>query len=253
MSTLHLVKPSFTECVICKKPLGQESRDLEMRLCHEHRKCSKCEQDLRPAEQKWAHEKALESSDSIEVIHPRCAVLTHPTPEQDPTLSIKQSEYDYLNLIRLMIEPDQDLSVITNENNAMIRVQQWMTGLSSFDDKSVALKKLEACVAQASIIVRTDPKYRKDALKERDAKREKTAKQEALTSSRPANKPADDDAEVRLGSFMQEHDLKDRKVAQTIMRDYDKAVLGFTKTGIPMSMALTLVTQAMVKSGRLTK
>ena len=256
MSTpaLHIVPPTdFTECVVCQKPLGADSRDARMRLCHEHRKCVVCGRDLNAIEQRLAHDTSVANDgEPIEPVHPRCKAATHPTIEQDPTLSIKQSEYDYLNMLRLMVIPDEQLSVTTNENNAMIQCNRLITSMASFDEKLLHLRMLEACVAQASIAVRTDPKYRKDALAEREKKHQERVKKEALTSSRPTSVPATDIEEQRIGAFMQKYGLKDRKIALTILKDRDKAVTGFTKSGIPTIQAIDLVEGMMIKSGRLT-
>lgn len=257
MSTpaLHIIPPSdFTECIVCKAPLGADSRDARMRLCHAHRKCSVCGHDLNAREQRLVHDRVIENEETLDKLvptHPRCEAITHPTAEQDPTRTIKQSEYDYLNMLRLMVIPDLQLSVTTNENNAMIQCGRLIVSMQSFDEKLLHLRMLEACVAQASIAVRTDPKYRKDALADREKKHQQKAQTEALTSSRPVGKPADDTEEQRIGAFMQKYSLKDRKVALTILKDRDKAIVGFTKSGIPTIQAIDLVEGMMIKSGRL--
>lgn len=242
----------FTTCIVCQKPLGADSRDAAMRLCHEHRKCSKCEKPLNAREQQLCHDRVIEDNapiESLEVIHPRCEALTHPTFEQDPTRSIKQSEYDYLNMVRLPM-PDIQLSVTTNENNGMIYCNRLVVDMT-FEEKLLFERILQAALAQCQIAVHTDPKFKKDALKEREAKHAKEAKKEALTSSRPVTKSPDDIEEQRIGAFMLKYGLTDRKTTLSILRDRDRAIQGFTRNHIDTIQAIDLVEKMMVKSGRL--
>ena len=72
----------------------------------------------------------------------------------------------------------------------------------TFEEKLLFERILQAALAQCQIAVHTDPKFKKDALKEREAKHAKEAKKEALTSSRPVTKSPDDIEEQRIGAFM---------------------------------------------------
>ena len=111
-----------------------------MRLCHEHRKCHICNLDLNAREQQWCYDHAIESGDDLESVHPRCDSRAHQSFEQDPTLTIKQSEYDYLNMLRLMIIPDPALSVETNKNNAYVQSTRLITEMASFEEKLLHLQ-----------------------------------------------------------------------------------------------------------------
>jgi hypothetical protein len=253
MSTLQVVpKREFTECLVCNTPLGQESRDLDFRVCHEHRKCIKCSLDVTPKEVRLAYDIVLENQGTIpqdlEIEHARCKILNHPTIEKDPTLSIKQTEYDLLNLIRLMVTPDLQLSSVTNENNAMIYSSRLVVDMT-FDEKLLHMKMLQACVANVSIAVRQDPKYRKDALVEREKKHLEQAKQEQKTSQRPQGKSATDENEVYLAEFMRRFSIVDRKVAMKIKRDRDKAINALTELGIPLDLASKSVDADLCKRG----
>ena len=43
-------KKEYTQCIVpvCNKTLGAETRDLDYRVCHEHRECSVCGKELLP-------------------------------------------------------------------------------------------------------------------------------------------------------------------------------------------------------------
>lgn len=252
MGTLHVVpKASYDACIVCGKPLGADSKDAGFRTCQDHRTCVKCEKHLNAREVQLCHERVLEDGASIEtlvLIHPRCESLTHPTLEQDPTRSIKQSEYDYLNMIRLAVLPDTQLSVVTNENNAMIYEQKLVTSMS-FDEKLLHMKMLEACLAQCSIALRQDPKYRKDALQEREKRHIERAKKEALTSSRPVSKPPEDEKEILLGEFMRINQITDRKTAQRVWKDREKAINGWMACGMDLAKSTAMVDDLLKKQG----
>ncbi len=242
----------YTTCQYneCKKPLGQESKDLGYPTCHEHRSCASCDLPLAPVEIQWCVDKYKEKlekdpSESFELIHPRCYSLKKPSLAQDPTLSIKQSEYDYLNLCRLMIEPSMELSAVTNENNAMISANKYVQTLVhnlDFDAAYMHLKKLEACVTEVGLFVaKQDKKELKRRADEREKANEKKAKQEAKTSSRPVQKPADDEHEVLLAAFMARNEIKSRVVGQKLWSDRNKAINGWLKAGIAKNVAEEMV------------
>jgi len=252
----NLLKFAFTQCIVCEKPLGQESRDLGHRTCHEHRACSKCGLPLHAREMQLCHDRLVEDNlplSSLILIHARCEIAARQlSQDQDATLSIKQSEYDLLNISRLMTWPDENLNDTTNENNACIQNARYISSMS-FDQKLQHLKMLEACVASVSIALRTSKDYRKEAFKEREEKAKKQADKERLTSSRPAQSAVEKPEELALGTFMELHGLTERKVAMQLQREYEKCVAGFVKVGIKELDARKLTIDTMVKQGRLPK
>lgn len=276
MATSNVI-PISRECLTCSKPLGQDSKDLGIRFCHEHRKCSKCSGDLSAKELDWCLNHSIEDypieitvkdflqlykekdpSAILTIVHPRCSAIEHKTMDQDPTLTIKKSEYDYLNLIRLSFVPNPDLGLTTNENNAMIGCTQ-LIGQMDFDQKLLFIRMMEACAAQASIAVKQDPKWRKDALTVRENQRQKQAEQEKKTSARPFSKPATDTEELLLAKFMEDHGVTERKVAMKIRAQIEKAVESMCKMAGQdgnskfASDQRDLAIQQMVKSGALRK
>jgi hypothetical protein len=208
----------------------------------------------------------IEDNDKIEnlrLIHARCKQLETKSgtldPSDSPTLTIKQAELDMLNIARLMVWPSSDLSVDTNEKNAVLSQNKLIQNMT-FDQKLLHLRMIESCAANASIALKLDPKYRKDALNEREAKKQAKAEQEKLTSSRSENKPADDPKELALGTFMEMHGLTERKTAQKIQNDIERSVSSWRKTigesawnSKMEQMYRDMSTQALIKSGVLPK
>lgn len=242
----------FTECVVCLKALGQESRDMRFRTCRDHRACSVCGSSLTAREIEWCHAHLEgEPIEKLILTHMRCSIVTH-SASDDPTLSVKQSDLDYLNILRLMVVPDSDLNIVTNENNAMIQSARLISSMN-FDQKLMHLKMLEACVAQCSVTIRTSPEYRKDLALEKQRGTEKRAKLESITSSRPAGKSLDAPEEIALGTFMEMHGLSERTLAKKILSDRNKAINSLVGLGIPEALARENVNATLVKKGILKK
>lgn len=260
----------YDTCIMptCGKTLGAESRDLDYRVCHEHRICTFCGKELQPAEVRICHDKAIEKDESIEIAHPRCLLLngrlTSASLQSDPTISIQQSTYNILNAARLMVDPDMALSIQTNENNAMIRSHEFCQSATKevpnargegfvheldFDKIYVHLKMLEACVASVNLFIATQDRA---AIKKRADLREvekfKAAKKEAETSSRPVGKKPDDTKEVELAKFMELFSIKERKVAIELKRNRDKAVEMFVKIGVPLEVAIKKCNEDMLSN-----
>lgn len=242
----------FTECVICMAPLGQESRDMRFRTCRQHRACSVCGFTLTAREIEWCHAQLEgEPIGKLILTHMRCSIVTH-SASDDPTLSVKQSDLDYLNILRLMVVPDSDLNIVTNENNAMIQSARLIQSMS-FDQKLMHLKMLEACVAQCSVTIRTSPEFRKDLALERQKVTEKKARVESITSSRPTSKSADAPEEIALGTFMEMHGLSERTSAKRIYSDRNKAINSLVGLGIPETIAREQINATLVKKGILKR
>ncbi len=225
----------------CAAPLGHESKENGFLTCHDHRACAFCGLEVSAPEIRNCFSLALdngdgENSDSIEIKHARCSLATKPNSEFDPTLTLKQSFYDRLNLARLMVDPDMELAISTNENNAMLRHTTFIACMTH-DQLYAHQKMLEACLANVSLAIQTDKKELKKRADVREEKFLKAAKREAATSSRPVGKPADDPVEQSLAEFMTNFGFKSRKLALSKQKDRDKAVEQLMKIGIPSALA----------------
>lgn len=263
MTSLHLIKSQEpqTECLICRKTLGAESREQGYLLCHEHRKCIQCTEDLTAREVRLCYDRYVEILEKdeqpnytlIDVICPHCSVLSRNHLDKDPTLSIRQSEYDYLNLIRLSVIPDTDLNQVTNENNAMIYSTRLVQNMN-FEQKSLHMSKLQACLAQVQIAIRKDPEFKKGYLEDREKQKFAKANREALTSSRPVSKSAESPEEIQLGTFMELHELTDRKIALKVMQDMNKGIKSFmTSLKVSEPLAREMSLKILKDTGRIKK
>lgn len=245
------------QCIVCDKPLGADTQSEGYLTCHAHRTCLKCGLPLTALDIKLSHNLYLEKlkhaesnheafDGGLELMHSRC--YSGFSTISDPNQSIKQSELDILNACRLMIYPDMHLAKSTNESNAMIYGQKLISQMSN-DEIYAHIGMMEACIAQASLLVHSN----KDELKKRADKREadkfKTAKQQAQTSSRPSGTKADDSGEVELATFMENFGIKSRKVALKLQRDRDKAVEGLVKLlHIPSLLAKQTADESLLKN-----
>ena len=250
---LPLLKKStqITECQICQNPLGSESRDLGYYFCHNHRICGVCEEPITARESKWCFESYLDSLKEnenlepldIEVIHPRCQKVPF-----EPRVYIKQSEYDFLNLLRLTLIPQVELSSIENENNAALYGKQFLAGMD-YERKALHLKRLEAYVEVNQSVLRQDPQFNRKYIEERDKEHASKAKQEKVTSSRPVGRKPEAPKELQLGAFMELHGFTERKTAQKLMNRWNDAINSLMKLGVPETEAREQCTQDLIKSG----
>lgn len=99
------VDNEIKECLICNKPLGQESRDLRFPVCHDHRMCPKCG---------FAIESSAEitycwKNNQFPALHARCLAVE---TKLDPTNINDNLDLtaEMLNLARLIITPNPELS-----------------------------------------------------------------------------------------------------------------------------------------------
>ena len=237
MSTLSVVTPlEYTECIVCKAPLGQDSKDQDYRVCLAHRQCENCGLELAASEVRLCHTISIEQSEPISILHARCNSRFSLSIATDPTLTVKQSYFDWLNTIRLMVEPNMELNKSTNESNALVYHSRFIAEMSH-DQVFAHIGMLEACVMQSRLAISKD----KELLKKRADAREEVkfaqAKKQAETSSRPTSTSANDNNEATLALFMANFGIISRKVALKLQRDRDKAAASLAKCGIPSNLA----------------
>lgn len=177
----------YTQCLICEKPLGHDSRSEGYMFCHSHRICSVCDAPLSPPQLRLCLKQYLESLEGQEdekadrldynnvvITHPFCQLpLTkfngQATVTQDgfQNISFSQSDIDLLNLIRLTCSPDPELSQITNENLAMDKAEVLLKN-KDLEKKILFEVRMEAVLSMIKIVIRKDPKFRKNYLEERE-------------------------------------------------------------------------------------
>lgn len=241
---------SINTCIIptCGKPLGHDSKEQGWIVCLEHRLCPICAQPLKVTDVRIAWKRSIENDESIELSHARCLLNSSKTSlTSDPTLSIKQSHYDWLNAIRLMVDPDMALSISTNENNAMIYHSKFVHEMD-WDQKYAHQKMLEACLASISLALSQDKKKLKERADEREKAKYAKATKQAQTSTRPAGKSEDDPAEEILALFMSNFGIKSRAVALKVQKHRDKSVEGLKKMGMASAIAKQTADQMLSES-----
>ncbi len=248
----------YTECLICKKTLGADSREAGFMFCHDHRKCSICDGELNSNEARWCLKSYLEKYEKLDfkegeaidysvitIVHPRCKAINH-------TVSISDSELDYLNLCRLLVTPNTDLSAVSNENIAMNASARLLKDMNH-EQKLLHITMMQACIAQAQIIVKQDKEYKKDGLAEREKKHFDKARREAITSTRPATKTSEDSEELQLGHFMELHEITERKLGLEYMKKYNNGVKQFLKIGMAEQVARDMSIKALIDGGFIKK
>lgn len=243
-----------TECLICKATLGQESRDMDYRLCHTCRACTTCQQPLGPREIRACIKECEESFEgSLDnlaalLIHPRCDLLQRPNANQDPEVIIKQSYMDYLNNIRLLWEAEPDLSPETNEQSAAIACARLLVN-QPLEKIYLNLSRMQAAVAHLAIALKTDRKNIKDVLDKREARKFEHARTEARVSARPT--PKIDMDEAMIAEFMGRNGITDRSKAKQVLNKRKTAVQHFLKSGVDFDTAQEMVDKMMVANGTL--
>lgn len=247
-----------SQCVVCNKPLGQESKDLGFFTCKDHRACAICTQPVSPHEIRSCYLEVLETlndnpestiqstpiSELITIQHARCSSVTRKSAEQDPSVALKQSYLDYLNNARLLIEPDVDLSRESNEKLAGLAAEKWLAD-KPLDYILLFLRRMESIVAHTSIRLRKDRKVIEAELDKRERAKFAAAQRDAATSSRPAAKKSDDSDELAIAAFMRDNHITDRKTAQKKMKDRQKAMDHLIKLGLTEEAALESINKNM--------
>lgn len=238
----------------CRAALGQESRDLDYRLCKSCRLCNICGESLTPREIHACIQECEESFDGsldklTELIqHPRCSIISKPNADQDPSILVKQSYLDYLNNIRLLWEVETELSPETNEKQAEYQTLKLIHN-QPIDSVFLHLSKMQSAVAAISIALAKDRDRIKKVLDTREAKKFKEASRQAATSARPTTRVTDD--EIVLAEFMRLNGIKERTVGKALWNKRSKAIQHFTKMGVEDKLAQEMVDKMMVENGSL--
>lgn len=243
-----------TQCIICGKPLGQESKDLGFTLCHEHRKCEYCDSDISPEDNRVCVSAAREFNKEVEVIHARCRVLRMKQTNsngQDAMITISQSEYDFLNLCRLAIIPNPDLNSTSNGKVAERYGMELIQNMS-FELIQKHVEMMEHLCAQNRLFLNKDPKVKKELAAIREQEGRSLAKLEASTSARPSVKINNE--EVQLAHFMEIHDIKERTVGLDLMKKFNKSIKDLMeKVKLSEADAREMTTKAMKLNRMITK
>ncbi len=143
------------ECVLCTKPLGQDSIDLEYQVCKDCRVCPTCNQSVSPTESNWC----LENDKPIK--HARCMVLS------DSSHSMRDNPLkliEVINMCHLLIADRSIVPLMIKDMN--------------FDQKFSFLQAMQSIAAETSVLIYRDKAGYKDELKERARQGYKKAKEQ---------------------------------------------------------------------------
>jgi hypothetical protein len=177
----RLDTPIVTECVLCSKLLGHDSREQGWITCPAHRSCGSCgtrvamPEDLR-LRYNDIRDRGSELTEDSLLIHPRCLMLRATQDATSFPVTVSQSHYDLLNKARLSGHPDLTQSLQDNIDQAKDASSWWLSTMT-FEEKLRHIQIMEAVLAQTLIASRvTKIEVKLVADKIATAKKEKITK-----------------------------------------------------------------------------
>ena len=248
---LQMMLRTFTECIICERTLGEDSRSSGVMFCHDHLKCEICGDEISPSEAKWCYRRWYdltsdprdkENIKNITRVHTRCTI------PQEMTVPIKQTDLDFLNLIRLLVIPDMDLDQNSNEKIAYNASVQLIKNMN-IEQTFIYMKKIESCLAQIQVARAQNPSLRKTI----DAERTVKARTESVGSAKSSSATPKSAKEVELSTFMELHGLEDRKEASEVLKERNKAIKSMMAAGFQEEQAREMTNAMLLEQGRIKK
>ena len=266
----------ITECEVCQKPLGSDSRDEGFTLCHEHRLCSCCGQDLTPSQialcYEWAYNKALKNPETAEearksfslkdvvILHPKCDLLN----VNSATQTISQVELNYLNDMRLALIPDFNLSMQADIEVSQVRSKRLLQNMD-FDQLCRTLEKWRACLEVCQTTFLLDPSYRRGVLKDRQKEdfdkvlqaRSRSAEEKEEKKKQPSLRERYDKVQplipkakdtLSLEVFLASHTLTDPDTAKELHKLWRNGILSLTKLGASEEEAIKQADASLIKN-----
>lgn len=176
----------ITECLICQKPLGSESRDLGIPVCHEHRKCSKCGRDVQLVEIEYC------LKNKYPITHARELALSDQTLDTNAELS---------NLARLLLWPDPSLNRQTLQQRTTTQFNL-LVNLLNHEQILLIIDQAQALAAAGSLAIAKNRREIEISIQEKEAKKHKKAAAERVEASKtPADKKAESAYEIEVKTF----------------------------------------------------
>lgn len=160
-----------TECVLCNRPLGQESKDLGWPYCHDHRKCVKCGEEISLLDAKIS---ARLNDTDPQPKHNKCSLLDKPPLIRENMVAIDERYLNFLNACRLAIIPDAALNPQTNCQTAELFTQKLVVDMT-LDEKFLMSEMLTAAATQVNIILGKDKAVAAKAISQKESKKFKEA------------------------------------------------------------------------------
>lgn len=186
----------------CNKPLGAETRQYNAPVCKDHRICDACNKEISLRETEHCFNNEIEILKCSRCLVTETAELRLKQSTGELTIvSTTQKQLDELNNARLLITADLALSDEVNENDARIRVSHWLRD-QDFDQIRANVKKLNAVLAEASLLMQKDKRYTSVHYAEQKAQLQKEKQISASAH------------EDRVTAFAIEHNILDREYAR---------------------------------------
>lgn len=163
-------EPSGPVCLQCSKVFKTDEIKITLKkgfVCLSCASCETCSEDMNISEMNFC----MENDTPFQ--HARCRMKTNPIK-----IAVTEQELQLLNLCRLIIIPDVDVSLETNVNTARLHWGQlWET--MTLEQKFLHTQMMETVYSAAYMGLKKDPTEVKNKLRERDNKRTHEAHEQA--------------------------------------------------------------------------
>lgn len=135
-----------TTCPICSLPLGAIELELDKPWHFDCEKCTICGGDI------TSEIVARCLRTDREISHDPCFDKKYEALAAARPVEVTQGLLDYLNNVRLMIEPEMSRSIEDNQSLAESHLQSWLHE-KKIDEIYIALRKMQAVTACLSIVL----------------------------------------------------------------------------------------------------
>lgn len=146
----HKVHSMITSCQICKRPLGQESRDLNYHVCPKCRLCASCGTETTSTESSYCLENELpikharcSSLNDVKTLNQQIALTNAFRLLPDLVMQVPQMSFEQqYELLRKMQDVCAFISVQINKNKKQLNQQLNVERLATAEAKATAEKKV---------------------------------------------------------------------------------------------------------------
>lgn len=231
-----MVSDNYKKCHGCENLLqwAPQQTNLYTQYCSDCKMCSVCGEQINSDDLAYCVKYKIQHS------HLQCIAPEIRDEIENRKVTITEKHLEYLNIVRLMIEPNTELSPAANQSEAEWRTQQFITGMS-LEQKFLFLKRVESIAATCSILLKKD---RRNIEIEISAKeREKYL---AATSKQDSASRKDQHGSNRLDASGK----KSGTTGRTKLSGRDKAINALTSVGVPYEQAALAVDSQMAASGQ---
>jgi hypothetical protein len=179
----------------------------------------------------------------MDIIHPACRI-------NDPTatVTVRASEYKFLNLIRNLVMPDLDCSVELNGIRAVPHGRDLIADME-YEKLARTLERMEKIASLIRIAIMQDPDHKKKQIADK-VTFERLAK-EQIKASQPAKEPKEakkpNEKELIYAEFLKDFSLPDNQESKKTFSSWFKTVTGWQSAGIPFDEAKNMASMALRK------